>query len=519
MKAECRGSGHVAGNEGSPVRGSRVPAWLKRKPARFAIVGLLLLAGYLLYKAFFPQFDLQQLLDDFANFLGAWTYLVVGLLAFLETGAFVGLLVPGETSLLVGGAVAGLGVINVYLLIAIAWISAFAGDSVSFILGRKLGREFILEHGTRVGITREGFEKVEGHFERHGGKTVLAGRFVGLVRALAPFVAGSSGMAYAAFAPYSVLGSGLQVTIHIVVGYLFAQSIDAAAEYVGLGAVILGTIIVVCFAGYQAWKFLRVPENRQKTVGWMESRVLTRPLVEVGRRLRPQARFIIDRLTPGGTFGLEFTTLCAILAVSSFVVIAFTEIFLGNGGPTPGDETAVDFIELIRTAWLTGLAKLVTVLGSKAVVVPLAVIATAVLLVDRRPAEAVVLVLSMVAIMLGVDLLKDLVDRQRPVGGLVSANGPAFPSAHAAQSVFYSWLAVTVAFRMRPDMARRSLLVAAGIGLTAVIGLSRVYLGVHYLSDVTAGWGLGAFFFAFFALFALVTTQLRKTSGNVRLHQ
>lgn len=495
----------------------RIPAWLKGKPARLAIIGLLILGGYLLYKTVFPEFDLQQLLDDFANFLGAWTYLVVGLLAFLETGAFVGLLVPGETSLLIGGAVAGLGVINVYLLIAIAWTCAFAGDSVSFLLGRKLGREFILRHGTRVGITREGFEKVETHFERHGGKTIVAGRFVGLVRALAPFIAGSSGMAYAAFAPYSILGSGLQVTIHVVVGYFFAQSIDAAAEYVGIGAVIVGTIIVASFVGYQAWKFLRSAANRQKAVAWMESRAVTRPLVELGRRLRPQARFLVARLTPGGSFGLEFTTLCAILAVSSFVVIAFTEIFLGNGGPTPGDETAAEIVDLIRAAWLTTLAEAVTVLGSKIVVLPLAAIAGAVLILQRRLAETVALFLALISIFYGVEVLKELVDRDRPTGGLVETSSASFPSGHAAQAVFYSWLAVMIAFRTRPDMARRSLLVAAGIGLTAMIGLSRVYLGVHYLSDVTAGWALGAFSFAFFALFALVTTQLRKTSGSAGL--
>ena len=496
---------------GGADRSGRIPGWLKGKPARIAIIGLVLLIGYLLYKTVFPEFDLQQLLDDFANFLGPWTYLVVGLLAFLETGAFVGLLVPGETSLLIGGAVAGLGVINVYVLIAIAWTCAFAGDSVSFFLGRKLGRDFILKHGTRVGITREGFEKVEAHFERHGGKTIVAGRFVGLVRALAPFIAGTSGMTYAAFAPYSIIGSGLQVTIHVVVGYFFAQSIDAAAEYVGIGAVIVGTVIVASFVGYQAWKFLREPANRSRVVVWMESRAITRPLVDLGRRLRPQARFVVDRLTPGGTFGLEFTTLCAILAVSSFVAIAFTEIFLGNGGPTPGDETAIDLVDLIRTGWLTTLAEAVTYLGSKIVVVPLAAVAGLLLVVERRLAEVAVLFLALVSIFYGVDFLKELVGRDRPPAGLIEASGNAFPSAHAAQSVFYSWLAVTIAFRMRPDMARRSLLVAAGIGLTAVIGLSRVYLGVHYLSDVTAGWALGAFCFAFFALIALVTTQLRKT--------
>ena len=97
---------------------------------------------------------------------------------------------PGETALLVAGAVAGQGVINVYLLIAIAWVCAVLGDTVSFYLGHRLGRTFILKHGDRVGITEERYVRVEDYFEKHGGKTVLIGRFLGLVRALSPFVAG-----------------------------------------------------------------------------------------------------------------------------------------------------------------------------------------------------------------------------------------------------------------------------------------------------------------------------------------
>ena len=72
------------------------------------------------------------------------------------------------------------------------------------------------------------------------------------------------------------------------------------------------------------------------------------------------------------------------------------------------------------------------------------------------------------------------------------ASGSSFPSGHAAYSVFYVWLAVTIVMRLRPGMARGAAVVAAGIALTALVGLSRVYLGVHYLSDVSAGWALGA---------------------------
>ncbi|MBK5231755.1 MAG: bifunctional DedA family/phosphatase PAP2 family protein [Thermoleophilia bacterium] len=489
----------------------RIPETSRGKA--IAGAGAVVAAGviFFLYRKFFPELNLQDLLDEFANALGAWTYLVVGALSFLETGAFVGLLVPGETALLVGGAVAGQGVINVFLLIAIAWVCAVLGDTVSFYLGHRLGREFIIKHGDRVGITEERYRQVEDYFEKHGGKTVLIGRFLGLVRALSPFVTGSSGMRYRAFVPYSILGAGLQVTLHIMAGYLFARSIDAAAEYVGLVALIIGTVIVVSVISLVSFRFLRVPANRVRLVAGMECNRVTRPLVGLGRRLRPQWDFLVARLTPGGTFGLEVTTLCSIIGVSAFIVIAYTGIILGDGGPTPGDLNAFDFVDLIQTTWLTDIAKVVTDLGSSTVILFLTAVTAAVLIIKQKWAEATVLLLSTVAIFYGIDILKDAVDRPRPTGGLVSYADSSFPSGHAAHSVFYVWFAITIAVRLRPDMVRKTALVLSGIAVTALVGLSRVYLGVHYLSDVNAGWALGAFCFAFFAVAALLAGQLRKT--------
>src|SRR5687768_2760817 len=190
---------------------------------RFAIIAALAIGTvYFLISRVIPHDDLQGLLEDISNTLGAWTYLLVGAFAFLETGAFVGLVVPGETVMLLGGAVAGQGAINVYLLIAIAWFAAWAGDTTSFFIGRRLGRGFVMRHGPRFGISHQRFEQVEGYFGRHGGKTILMGRFISLVRALAPFVAGSSGMRYRAFVPYSILGTGVWAPAHILIGYFFS---------------------------------------------------------------------------------------------------------------------------------------------------------------------------------------------------------------------------------------------------------------------------------------------------------
>jgi undecaprenyl-diphosphatase len=481
---------------------------ITRKRIVLAVVAVAIAVGYFFLSRELGSLDLQSLLEDISNALGAWTYLLVGFFAFAETGAFIGLVVPGETVMLLGGAVAGQGAVDIYLLIAIAWFSAWLGDTTSFFLGRKLGRNFVLDHGPKVGISHERFEKVEDYFGRHGGKTIFIGRFISLVRAFAPFIAGSSGMQYRAFVPYSILGTGLWATAHILVGYFFSRSIETAGKYAAKGAFALATLIVVVVGIVWLYRHLREQENREKAVRWMEGHGATRWLVELGRK--PQFRFLWDRVTPGGTFGLEFTSLMATLAVALFVLVAYAVVIGENPGPTPGDETAQEIVDHLRSGALTTIAKAITWLGAGGVVSALAALCAALLAWRRRWTEFWVLVAGMAITQTGIDVLKAAVDRPRPAGGLVDTAGSSFPSGHAAHSVFYLWLAVTIVLRLRPGMARGAAVVTTGFVLTALIGLSRVYLGVHYLSDVSAGWALGAAAFSLAAAVGLVVSQVRQ---------
>ena len=259
----------------------------KRKRLLIAAVAVAIAVGYYFLSRKLGSLDLHRLLEDISETLGAWTYLLVGVFAFAETGAFVGLVVPGETVMLLGGAVAGQGAIDIYLLIAVAWFAAWLGDTTSFLLGRRLGRGFVLEHGPRFGISHERFEKVEDYFGRHGGKTIFIGRFISLVRAFAPFIAGSSGMRYRAFVPYSILGTGLWASAHILIGYAFSRSIDTAGKYAAKGAFLLGTLIAVVVGSIFLYRHFRVTENRAAAVRWMEGRRAPRWLVVLGRRSRP----------------------------------------------------------------------------------------------------------------------------------------------------------------------------------------------------------------------------------------
>ncbi|HEY7256041.1 MAG TPA: bifunctional DedA family/phosphatase PAP2 family protein [Solirubrobacterales bacterium] len=485
--------------------GSKAKGW--RKWAIRGAIGVAALAAYI---AFTQLVDLEKVLEDVSRALGAWTYLLVGFFAFAETGAFVGLLVPGETVMILGGATAGQGATNVYIMIAIAWVCAFVGDSTSFFIGRRLGRGFLMRNGPRFGVSEERLVQIDDHFERHGGKTIFIGRFVGFVRAFAPFIAGSSGMRYRMFVPYSVLGTGIWVSSAILLGYLFSRSIDSVLNYAGKGAFVLGAFIVVVVGGFSLRRHFRVAENRHAAVRWMESHAATRWIVVLVRRFRPQLEFLWARVTPGGTFGLEFTSLMAALAVGGFVLIGYISIINGDPGPTPGDEMAAEVAEALRTGWLTDVAKAVTVLGTSAVVFPLVAISAAVLAIRRRWAEVAVLLVGMAIVFFGVHEIKAAVDRPRPEGSLVATEGSSFPSGHAAYATFYVWLAVMVAMRLRPGIPRGAVIMTAGIVLTALVGLTRVYLGAHYLSDVNGGWALGAAAFSLCAAIALIITTLRQ---------
>lgn len=478
--------------------------------------GVIVVLGSLLYGLGLIEIpDIEKLLEDLGESLGKWTYLLVGGLAFLETGAFVGLVAPGETAIVVGGVVAGQGQIDIVTLIALVWFAAVAGDLTSFALGHFLGREFLVRHGRKVSITPERLETVEGFFEKHGGKAILLGRFVGLVRAIAPFLAGSSGMRLRRFLPYDIVGAGLWGTTFCLLGYAFWQSFGTVLEYAKTGTLALGTTIVIITVIVVTVRYLRQQENRTRIRAYVRAQearpVIGPPVRLLIRRGERPARFAVDRVTPGN-LGLELTTLLAVIAVGTFTVTAYA-ITLGSGAMPRGDLRAVQIVGDLRTGWFTDIAKVVTNLGLLSVTAVVVVAACIVLIVKRERLEASVVAGGYALLLLAEQLVRAGVDRARPAGGLVETTTASFPSAHTAHSV--AWVAIAVAIaRVLPGWGARAALVAGSIGVVVLVALTRIGLGVHYLSDVLAGAGLGASCFAIAGVGALLIGHLRAAGPS-----
>jgi membrane protein DedA with SNARE-associated domain len=464
--------------------------------------------------------DAKEVIVDVAQALGPWTYALVGALAFLETGAFVGLVAPGETVVIAGGVIAGQGEIELLPLIGLVWSCALLGDTTSFYIGRRLGRGFLERHGPRVKITPERLEQVERYFDRHGGKTIVIGRFIGLVRALAPFIAGSSGLPYARFLPFSLLGTGLWATTFSVLGYVFWRSFDRVASLAGQATLGFGLTVGLIVAIVVAYR------RRQLIRAWLlrhERHPLVRPVLAVGRPLyrgivRPAARalgpplrFLRNRVTPG-MLGLELTTALAVGVAGVYVYLLYVVELAGDPGTTPLDRELLDLADMMRAAVAVEVAKLISHLGSLPTVATGVVLTAVLLAVRRRPAELLVLLLGFALIYLTVQVTKAAVDRPRPDGALIGTSGSAFPSGHAAYAT--AWIALAVIYTRRLRLVGRATLVVGAVALAAAIGLSRVYLRAHYWSDVAAGWGIGVGFFGLLAAVALIVEHIRHNGAE-----
>jgi membrane protein DedA with SNARE-associated domain len=237
---------------------------LLRRGRRWSPLGLAFVAVTLIFygSGVVELPSLESILERLGARLGAWTYPVVGVLAFLETSAFVGLIAPGELAVVFGGFVAGQGKIDPFVLWLIVWLCAAGGDSTGYLFGRRLGRGWALRYGEGFGVTQERFDAVERFFRRHGGKTIIIGRFIGFVRALAPFVAGASRVPYGRFLAASLVGSAAWSAVFVALGYVFWRSFHRAldiAKQGNIGFLVFAALVALAIFGYRLGRY---PESR-----------------------------------------------------------------------------------------------------------------------------------------------------------------------------------------------------------------------------------------------------------------
>lgn len=422
--------------------------------------------------------------------LPAWVaLLVVFALPALESSAFVGFVFPGEIALILGGVIAYQGRVALLAVLVAGVLGAVVGDTVGYLVGRRYGRR-LLDGTLGRWVKREHFDRAERYLAERGGKAVFFGRFTAALRVMIPGLAGMSRLRYRTFVVFNVAGALGWVTMTVLLGYIGGSSwhhAERIASRVGLAALALIVLAVV---------FTLLLRRRGSRLVLLLGRISSSSAVRRTRTRFPRtSAWVAARLDPSRSTGLLLTAAVALAVATSWTFLGLTQDVLSHEEIALADPGIHGWFVAHRTAALDVVFRTVTWLGASAVTLPVLAVGGA-LLVRRRRSRAPLVDIAVVygfAVLLHA-VVGQLVQRGRPPRSdwIAPAHGWSYPSGHTTQAVA-AWgvLALLVVAGERSNRSR-VLAGAAATVIAVLVGVSRVYLGVHWATDVLGGALLSA---------------------------
>lgn len=406
-----------------------------------------------------------------------WAGLFVMLTAFSESLALVGLFLPGAAMMFGIGALVGTGHMELWPTLAWAAVGAIAGDGVSFWLGRHFHQHIRVMWPFRT--HPELIVRSTDFFYRHGGKSILFGRFVGPIRPVIPAVAGMLEMPPGRFIVVNVISGLLWAPAYVLPGMVFASSVGLAAEAATrlaiLGGVLLGLILLI------VW-LTRVVFN------WVHRRTYLpmRRLLE-WTRLHPVMGSVPAALLDPEHPEARGLTLLAMMLLTAAIGLLLLIPFIGADGLLNNlNQYLYHTLQDLRTPQMDHVMVTITQLGDAIVLIILFTVILLWLARQRRWHAAAHWLAAAAFAMVLTRLLKLFTHISRPTELYDGISSFSFPSGHTTQSlVVYGFLAVLIA-RELPDR-RRLTVYALAASLIGTIAFSRLYLGAHWLSDILGG--------------------------------
>lgn len=434
--------------------------------------------------------------------------------AFLETTIGIGLFLPGSTVILILGALAARGPLDLGDLIWFAVLGAILGDNLNYTLGRKYGAKW-LESGFWF-LKPQHIEKARSFMDAHGAKSVFLGRFIPSVKEIVPFIAGSVRMRKKTFLLWNVLGAigwGLQ---WVLAGYIFAHSLGVAELWLSRTGLFFAFALAV-FALLYLLKRVIVARGKAMLAvaaslgASIKQGILQNEYVAQWQHEHPRSvLFLRARLDTATFTGLPLTILASALVYVLALFGGIVEDVVTADPIVALDTHLANILAVFRTEPLTTIFSWITLLGKWQVVVVFIAATAGVLWLLRQSVFILPLFLGVIGSEAFTYLGKLAFHRQRPEFAVYAEHSFSFPSGHATVAMaFYGFLGYLF-IRFARDWRRRvNLFFAVGIVILA-IGLSRIYLGVHFLSDVWSGFLVGTMWL----ITAITLAEWRVSSGS-----
>jgi undecaprenyl-diphosphatase len=470
----------------------------------------------------------MQTLDYILSLIGQYGYLIVFFGVMLES---IGVPLPGETILLASGFLVQQGVLDLGDAITFGILGAVIGDQIGYWIGREGGRPFVLRWGRYILITSVRLERAENFFRRHGGKAVFLARFVAGLRVFGALVAGISRMHWGTFFFYNALGGATWATAAVLVGYLVGGSIELVGQWVGRASILLAILLILGIVLYLAYRWVSTHSEQLRRAAERLS----------GGRLQaflqsPAGLWLRRRFSPSEAYGLTLTGGLILTALFSWAFGSIVQDLLALDPLTKADNIVLSFVHSHSEPYLTLAARIVEILFSPEVLLPISVTVGTLLIVlsyrrkvYRYSLYGIFLITTVVGAEVLAKVLKILFHRPRPPLALqlVPEGGYGFPSSHVTVIIAFG-AATWYLLSLRPreswggSWRAKARIGLAAVGVALLVGLDRIYLGVHYPSDVLAGWALGGVWASICLTVAEVLRRLYEggaDKGSAKEHQ
>ncbi len=456
-------------------------------------------------------------MTDYLNFitptiesLGGFGYWLVFLIAFAESLAFVGTLIPGSILIYLAGFLASRGYFDVINLIWFATAGAILGDGLSYFLGTK-GKVFFRNENRFLKLSH--LEKGEEFFEKHGPKSVFLGRFVGPLRPIVPFIAGISRMKMRTFFLWNISSAFLWAVSHLLIGYFFGGAIDAIEAWttrvgivVAAIAVTLVVLWIVLKKGRPVFVFFRnyfvSMKERFAASDFTERFVSKHPVT---------ANLVTGRFSPARFSGVPLTLLSLSFLYVVFLFFGSVKSALSSGAIALSDQRVAGLFLSLRDLELFRFFGWVTLLANWQVILALALVATLIFSLWRKEFYT----LPLWVILGGSGLFNFLSEiafyREHPEASFYLREGSSFPNSHSVMAAAFYGFIVYILVRHSGTWGRKTNILFFGMTVILRVGFGALYLGEGFLSDVWGGYLLGILWL----MIGISLAELLKPDENI----
>jgi len=425
-----------------------------------------------------------------------WGYWIAFFAALLETTLVIGLLLPGSTIILFLGALSARGYLDMGDIIWFSVLGAVIGDNINYFLGRKYGNKW-LKGGLWV-LKENHIIRARQFMDAHGAKSIFLGRFIPSVKELAPFIAGSVKMNKRTFMFWNVLGAigwGFQ---WVLAGYLFAQSLNLAELWLSRAGLFFAFLLFLAVALYFL-KYLIIKKGKQLLLIirslWQSFKVAlsNNKHVLLWKQKHPRSiLFFQARLDRNAFSGLLLSLLTLAFIYVLALLAGVVEDLITSDPIVAADIRIAHLFFVFRTETLTTIFLWITLLGKSQVILVFIAVSVALLFLWRKNDYLFPLFIAVIGSETFTYLGKLAFHRPRPELAVYVEHSFSFPSGHATIAValygFWGYLLI----RLTQSWNKKVNIFFSAIIIIMAIGFSRIYLGVHYISDVWSGYLVGA---------------------------